>query len=90
MTLKEIATRIDAHLKRFEADPKINKEGEGTSGYRPYRRAGAWYAGGGWINVMYEPYQLIRSLRRIDAVCYLAWLNRGNIGTHRQALREGK
>lgn len=31
MKLQEIAARISAHLKRFEADPKINTGGKKAS-----------------------------------------------------------
>lgn len=37
MKLAEIASRIDAHLKRFEADPAINLKHRGTNTNRFYQ-----------------------------------------------------
>lgn len=87
-TCKEIAARIDAHLQRFERDPKINKRiGTGGDGsIRMYWQAGAW-ASGGWVGVRYIAYQSNSKLTKADAEKYLAWLDAGNAGRHWTALR---
>ncbi len=86
---KEIAPRIDAHLKRFERDRKINAErfyesyatGKRESSGHPYYSAGAW-ASGRWVSVVYISYQGHTNLTRDDASRYLDWLDVGNVGTH--------
>jgi hypothetical protein len=83
-TLREIAQRIDAHLDRFEADPKINKV---VHGMRSYYYAGARVAGR-WVSVAYISFQGPSSLDRERALRYLAWLDAGNIGRHYEAERE--
>ena len=82
LSLTEIANRINAHLKRFEADPKINALQHKT---RPYYYAGA-YRAGRFVNVIYVTYQGSSSLGMSEAVRYLAWLDKGNIGRHYEAL----
>lgn len=88
VTLREIAVRIDAHLKRFERDPKINTRTSTRGGlrYSRFYRAGA-ASSGRFVYVSYVAYQGQNHLDKTDAICYLAWLNRGNVGTHREALR---
>lgn len=81
MTAKEIATRIGAHLHRFEADPEINKVNK-EYGTRHYYVAGAWAASPGWIGVRYVSYQGSTNLCKREAEKYLAWLDAGNVGTH--------
>lgn len=91
MTVKEIARRIDAHLKRFERDSKINAEqfflsrrtGKRESSGRHYFYAGAW-AAGRWVGVIYVSYQGHTNLSRDAASRYLDWLDAGNVGTHYQ------
>lgn len=90
MKLKEIASRIGAHLKRFEASPTINKPPPPVRGHQqlhPYYMAGA-YASGARVFVRYVSYQHTSSLTKKDAETYLAWLDAGNIGTHHAALRD--
>lgn len=84
--MKELAARIYAHLKRFEADPVINAERPNGSGV-PYFRANAYYPGGARIGVVYVSYQGARSLTRDEAEAYLAWLDAGHVGTHFQQQR---
>lgn len=82
MRLKEIAGRIDAHLKRFEADPVINATRDGTpGGLTPYWHAGA-AAYGRHVSIVYVSYQGRRALSRIEAEKYLAWLDSGEIGKY--------
>jgi hypothetical protein len=79
--MKKIAEGIDAYLRCFEADPKINvaKEGRNIS---PYFHAHAWYPGGAYISVVYISFQGISHLKRDEAEAYLAWLEAGNVGRH--------
>lgn len=84
MTMKEIASRIRAHLKRFEADPKINAAkpyGRAGNKFHPYWNVGS-RAAGRFVYVTYVSYQGTSHLTRDDAENYLAWLDAGNIGTH--------
>jgi hypothetical protein len=79
-TLTEIAARIRAHLKRFEADPAINK-------LDPHYRTRTYYCvnayrGGRYVSVSYVNYQGATALERERAERYLAWLDAGNVGTH--------
>lgn len=87
MTVKEIADRIDAHLKRFESDPRINrKTRENTS---LYWQARAW-SSGRFVRVLYVNYQGSTAVSKADAEKYLAWLDAGNEGQHFKALRAMK
>lgn len=96
-TLKAIASRIDAHLKRFEAD-----KGEGgvnwwvdgkAGGHRPFHWAGAHVAGR-YVRVVYVSYQHGSNLTKDEALAYLVWLDAGNVGRHyewqRQAAADAK
>lgn len=85
-TLTEIAARIDTHLKRFEADPKINKR-DPKYGGRTYYYAGASRAGR-FVRVWYITYQGGDDLKRTDAERYLAMLDGGFVGRHFEALRQ--
>lgn len=86
MKLADIAARIYAHLKRFEADHAISRrkwtdgqgrERENTLYYHPGARAA-----GSRVSVTYVTYQGDSCLTKADALAYLAWLDAGNIGTH--------
>lgn len=82
-TVKEIGERIDAHLKRFETDPKINTAGAGLD--VSYYNAGA--AGRGrFVYVRYISFQGNSNLSKTNALKYLAWLDAGNVGRHYKAL----
>ncbi len=95
MTLTDIAKAIDAHLRRFEADPQINAErhyespitGQREIAGRPYYRAGAW-RGGRYVMVKYISFQNAAALTREQAEAYLAWLDAGNVGRHYKMMRE--
>jgi hypothetical protein len=93
----DLAQKIDAHLKRFERDPKINpgkrldKETKtwvpdpmGVRDYYNARASGDRHR----VRVVYVSYQGASHLSVEDAQKYLAWLAAGNIGTHYRALRE--
>ena len=87
MKLAEIASRIDKHLKRFEADPKINACRVSHGNTKPYFYASA-YARGRYVYVGYITYQGLSHLSKEQALIYLAWLDAGNVGRHLEALRE--
>jgi hypothetical protein len=82
----EIADKIRAHLKRFEADPAINEKRRGLSSY--------WTAGAGasgrYVYVQYIAYQGSTALSKADALAYLAWLDAGNVGRHYMVKAEQK
>lgn len=80
MTLKQIAAGISAHLKRFEADPKINATDE-TYGTRDFYHATA-YASARYVHVVYVTYQGASHMPKDAAMDYLNWLDGGNVGRH--------
>jgi hypothetical protein len=82
--LADIASKIRAHLKRFEADPKINTKRRGLS---RYYGAGA-HASGARVGMRYIAFQGVTYVSKADALRYLAWLDAGNVGRHFEALRE--
>lgn len=84
--LKEIAERINAHLKRFEADPEINKRLR--HGLTPYYCAQAHYSGGARIGVRYISFQVTSKLTKPEATKYLEMLDGGYVGRHYEALRQ--
>jgi len=85
MKLAEIAQGITAHLKRFEADPIINKMNE------KYKTSPFYWPSacdsGPRIFVSYVSYQGHSSLKKAEALSYLEWLDAGNVGRHYEALR---
>ena len=81
-TLTAIANRINAHLKRFECDKKINLPIE-SGGMKTLRYFGAGATvSGRYVAIHYLSYQGSTTLNRRDAAAYLAWLDAGNVGTH--------
>lgn len=87
ITLTEIAERINAHLKRFEADPKINCIPPGRSmKLHPYWHSRAYQAGNR-VSIVYISFQGSTNLTREDAEMYMHWLDAGGIGAHWGALR---
>jgi hypothetical protein len=88
MKLAEIASAIDKHLKRFEADPEINQYKDAIryqDKLHPYWKSGAW-AAGRYVYVSYVSYQGSSHLTKDEAMTYLVWLNSGNVGRHYGAL----
>jgi hypothetical protein len=77
--LAEIAAWLDAHLKRFEADPKVNVQH--PSGVTPFYEACAW-ASGRWVGIRYVGYQSNWNLTKPQALAYLEWLDAGGVGKH--------
>lgn len=71
MTLREIASAIDRHLKRLEALGLIGLD-----------HAGAYYMGGARIRLTYESRKGGTTLSRTKAEAYLAWLEAGHVGRH--------
>jgi hypothetical protein len=80
LKLGEIAERIHAHLKRFEADPEINRK-DPTYKTRRFYMASATSTGR-YVSVRYINYQGHSNLERPEAEGYLAWLDAGNVGEH--------
>lgn len=92
--LADIAARINAHLKRFEADKDgVNKDDRGDGmGHRPFYHSGSG-AAGRYVWVRYVSYQGGAHLAREEALTYLDWLDAGNVGTHyamRRAAERGR
>lgn len=84
ISLKEIAQRLSAHLKRIEGDPAINVrlEPENPDSVRHYYHAYASYSTGAYIYLVYVAYQDGTSMKRAEAAEYLEWLDAGNNGDH--------
>lgn len=80
MKLKEVAAKIDAHLSRFEADPKINALSS-SSKIHPYYNACA-YVAGRYVGIRYVSFQSTDKITKAEAEVYLAWLDAGNVGKH--------
>lgn len=84
--VEEVGQQINAHLKRFEADPEINAV-DPKRKTRPFYQAGAWVHCGK-VSVVYIGYWGSSRLTLEDAERYLEWLDTGNVGRHYEALRE--
>lgn len=81
MKNKEIAEKIYAHLKRFEADSSINQKHRGLSSYWSVGAS----ASGRYVYVQYIAYQGSSALSKAEALAYLTWLDGGNVGRHYKA-----
>ena len=92
MRLKEIAERINAHLKRFEADKEINKrDNRRGMNLQRFWDAGCWWIPGSTrINVIYVSYQGSTTISKGEALTYLEWLDAGNVGQHYRALERAR
>jgi hypothetical protein len=84
LPMKELARRINAHLRRIEADPKINVV---RNSLHKFYYAGAHYSGGARIRVTYITYQGSPALSRSEAERYLAALDSGSTDLHSEVLR---
>lgn len=71
-TLRDIADRLKAHLRRFERERLMPD----------LQQPGAYYMGGARIRVTYENRKGGTTLSRSKALAYLAWLDSGGIGRH--------
>lgn len=80
MKLEEIASRINAHLRRLERDPEWNKPSPVYKTRNLYH-SGAMRAGS-YVQVWYVSYQGTFSWRKAEALAYLEWLDKGNKGLH--------
>lgn len=90
MKLAEIAEQIAAHLKRFEADPKIARS-QNTEGPRlNFYCETSVRSSGPRVFVTYVSYHGAFSLTKAEAEAYLAWLDAGNVGRHWDQQREAK
>jgi hypothetical protein len=76
--LAEIAARITAHLKRFEADPKVNAR---DSDVPKYWQSHAWSTGR-YVKLDYYLYRRTHRLIKSQALAYLEWLDAGGVGKH--------
>ena len=83
--LKDIAERINAHLKRLEADASWNKKDE--RGLSKLWNSHAC-ASGNRVFCTYVSYQGDCSLTKSDAMKYLEKLDAGYKGRHYEALRD--
>ena len=87
LTAKEIAARIDRHLKRMEAQDNKDRARKGTRDTKDepdYRRL-FWanaQAVNGRVHVLYVSYQGASRLTKREAAHYLAGLDAGYEGTH--------
>jgi hypothetical protein len=92
----DLGEKINAHLKRFERDPKINAgkryddkkktwvpDKHGVYDYYGARAVGNRHR----VWVIYVTYQGGRYLSIEDAQKYLAWLDAGNVGRYYEVLR---
>ncbi len=86
--LKEIAERIEKHLAAFERNPVINKR-EGERTIKPYYCARAFVAGAR-VNVIYVTFQGGANLKKAEALAYLEWLDKGNVGKHFDQQRQDR
>lgn len=84
-TPKEIGERINAHLKRLEADPTYNVRDPLYKTTKLYLAGAAW--GGQRVYITYIGYQGSIKLTRQEAAKYLAWLDAGNKGRHYKVLK---
>lgn len=84
MKLAEIAALIHQHLKRIEATPKLSKP-KPKRHLHPYWLSSA-HASGRFVYVTYVHYQGASHLTRDEAIIYLAWLDKGYVGKHWEAL----
>ena len=85
MKLAEIASRIQAHLRRFERDRKINKDRSGNGLYDYYCTSA--FDSGARVGVVYIAYQSVTYLTKSDALRYLRMLDDGFVGRHWEAMR---
>lgn len=89
-TMAELAHAINEHLKRIEADPKLNKKRKSQDmDTRWLYCSGAGHSGSR-VFVCYVSYQGQNSLTREEAEKYLAALDAGKVARHFEVFRETK
>jgi hypothetical protein len=80
----QVALELDGYLKKWEADPKINKPLKGRhSGLKQFWNAGCWRVGTR-LHVVYVAYQGVSTIDFEVAVKWLEWLKQGNVGSHHE------
>ena len=75
--LAEIADRINAHLKRMEAEQGRPMKMEDTRFFQAVA-----YPAGSKVGVSYISFQGASMLTKAEALAYLEWLDAGNAGKH--------
>jgi hypothetical protein len=80
MTLKELAQRIHAHLRRLEANPEINVR-RGTHNLLRFYNASA-RATGRYVAVQYISFQGASNLSKEEATNFLRALDDGSTERH--------
>jgi len=92
-SLRDLAARISAHLKRFEADVRpggINWWIDGkVGGLKHYYGVGAG-ASGRYVGVTYVRYQGSTFLTKAEAERYVAALDEGYVGRHFELFRKDR
>lgn len=78
---EQLAYAINGYLEEFEAIPKMNDK------HDRFYNAGAISRGNGRVQITYVSYQGESLLTIEEAEQYLAWLDKGNIGRHFEALK---
>lgn len=78
MKLKEIASKIAAHLERIEKDQRAREEGHRSGAFWNAR---SW-ASGRYVMVVYVSYQGPTGLNKEQATRYLELLDKGYEGKH--------
>lgn len=76
--MKDLAREIDGFLKLFE----LKETERGQTVNRLFVMPSAHYAVGAFMHVRYIDYDCKYNLTRVQALTYLDWLRRGNIGRH--------
>jgi hypothetical protein len=72
MTLRQLATAINLHLKRIEREEL----------YPGWHNAGCYYMGGARLRITYVSRKGGTTITRGKAESYLAWLDAGHDGPH--------
>jgi len=83
--VKAVASKINAHLRRCERDPKINEKVRGD--LRRFYNASAHYHRGK-VCVCYVSYQGVSKLTPAEARVYLAHLDSGGTRRHFMVLHD--
>ena len=87
LKLGEVAAQILLHLKRLEADKEWNAPTAERGGRHKFWSVKCYQAGAR-VFVTYVSYQGASSLKKDDAIRYLAALDGGFKGKHWEALKE--
>ena len=88
MKLREIGEKIDAHLKRIEADPELNPKVTIGRVTGPRFWKAVAFQSGNRIYLVYKGYQPGTTVTKAEALAYLEKLDAGEVGRHFELLRE--